>query len=122
MNLNKKATDLAKSLGYTIQKTESWNHFAKVKNDFAGIADFLAWKPGKVGVLAIQVTSRSNHSSRVKKLLNSQNTPSWLASFNRIQVWSWDTKGMGKRRITSFVLTGSEKIELKELDLPDEEE
>ncbi len=46
--------------------TERWNPFAKIRQDLFGCIDILAIKDGDT--VAIQVTSYSNVSARVKKI------------------------------------------------------
>lgn len=49
--------------------TERWNPFAKIRQDLFGCIDILAIKDGDT--VAIQVTSYSNVSARVKKITES---------------------------------------------------
>ena len=49
--------------------TEHWNSFARIRQDLFGIIDILAIHKGDT--IAIQVTSYSNISARVKKITES---------------------------------------------------
>lgn len=99
-----------KKQGYRCHIVERWNSFAKIRQDFGGFADILAYKEGQPGVLAIQTTSDDNVSSRVKKITEHEaddkksveryyNVRCWLGSNNRIEVWGWGLKGAyGERK------------------------
>ena len=57
--------------GYTVAIVEYWNSFARIRVDLLGFIDILAFK-GKE-VLAVQTTSASNMSARVKKIADHEN-------------------------------------------------
>jgi hypothetical protein len=88
-----------KKRGYTCHIVEKWNHFAKIRQDFGGFADILAYRNDLAGVFAIQTTSDSNVSARVTKSLQISNLGTWLCAGNTFQVWGWGRKGeRGKRK------------------------
>lgn len=64
--------------------------------DLFGAFDILAITIDEPGVLGVQTTSGSNHSSRVKKLLGLATVKVWLRSGNRAEVWSWDKDFRGR--------------------------
>lgn len=71
--------------GFVVDKTEYWNHFAKIRKDLFGFIDLIAMKPGEP-LIAVQVTSRSMVSSRVKKILELPEHKIWLSTGCRIWV------------------------------------
>jgi len=52
--------------GWTAAITEHWNSFVKIRQDLFGIVDVLGI--GEGGTIAVQTTSDSNLSARVKKM------------------------------------------------------
>lgn len=96
--------------GYTVDTVEKWQRFPKgypcprcqqrpvisVRRDLFGYVDILAL--GKGETLLVQVTSGSNHSSRVEKILNdpqvSVTALKCLKAGARIFVHSWAKKGL----------------------------
>jgi hypothetical protein len=56
--------------GYFVTTVEYWDHFARKRRDLYGIWDLLAIKTGET--LAVQTTSGSNVSARVKKIGDSE--------------------------------------------------
>lgn len=56
-----------KSEGYTtVEITERWNAWAKIRQDLFKIIDILAVKDGQT--IGIQVTSKTNINARIKKI------------------------------------------------------
>ena len=98
--------NLMRKRGYTIQVVERYNIFSRKRHDLFGFIDFVAIKPGHLGVVGIQTTSRSNLSSRVHKILNEcrENALLWLRTGNVIVVQGWGKKygknKKGKRKKT----------------------
>ena len=66
---------------------ESFNSFTKQRKDLNGFIDILAIK--KDETLAIQATSRSNISSRVKKIAECEHVGAVREANWRIEVWGW---------------------------------
>jgi hypothetical protein len=56
--------------GYTVAITEHWNSFARIRQDLFGFIDILALRGDET--LAVQTTSKSNISSRVKKIADNE--------------------------------------------------
>jgi len=66
--------------------------------DFLGFIDMIVIVPApeawlRSTVYAIQVTSASNHSARIKKALESEQLEHWLSCGASFAVWSWRKKG-----------------------------
>jgi len=78
---------LLRSEGYTCEVVERWVPAAKVRKDFLGIIDILAFKPDEFGVLGIQCTSKTNISARIKKASINKNLLFWYKSGNYFEVW-----------------------------------
>ena len=74
-------------------RVEFYNPKTQRSRDFLGFGDVLAIDPDRRGSLAIQVTSYSNISARVRKICddpeNRRKAAAWLRSKNRLEVWGW---------------------------------
>lgn len=77
--------------GWLAEVVEKWNHITKTRKDLWGFADILAIREGEV--LAVQATSYSNVSSRVKKISEHENLDMVRKSGVGIEVWGWHRKG-----------------------------
>ena len=89
---------LLRALDYTVDIAEYWNPFAKRRKDLFGFIDLVALHPMRLGLLAIQTTSGSNVSARVKKIAENKASLLWLRCGNRIHVHGWRTLKKGKAR------------------------
>jgi hypothetical protein len=69
---------------------EHWNQFTKTRHDLLGVIDVLALKPEET--LGVQATTVPNQAARIKKILGHENTRTWLAAGNRLEVWGWKKK------------------------------
>lgn len=88
VNLTVKSRDKLKAEGFSlVQTVETWNSFARVKNDLFGIIDVLAVAGGET--LAVQVTSRDNMSSRRKKITESEAFPELVKAGWRVELHGW---------------------------------
>ena len=76
-----------RNLGYHVEIVEHWNHWTKRRHDLWQFADLLAIRKGEV--LAVQVTSGSNVSARVKKIADSEIAPHVRDAGIRIEVHGW---------------------------------
>lgn|SRR5690349_901504 len=77
--------------GYRAEVVEKWNPHARVRNDLFGIVDILAIRDGET--LAVQTTSASNVSARVKKIADADATPDIRRAGWRMHVHGWRRKG-----------------------------
>ena len=73
--------------GYTCAITEHWNAFAHIRQDLFGIVDVLCLQGDET--VAVQTTSDSNVSSRVKKIAEHENTPMIRDAGWKIVVHGW---------------------------------
>ena len=74
--------------------TERWNPFARIRQDLFGIIDILAIHKGDT--IAIQVTSYSNISARVKKITESPALPFLRDAGWTILVEGWKKEKNGR--------------------------
>ncbi len=80
--------------GYTAWVVETYNHITKQRRDLWNFADILAIR--KDDILAVQATSYSNISSRVKKISWAEEVDAVRQAGIRIEVWGWhQPKGKG---------------------------
>lgn len=90
--------------GYVVGKTEQpWNQFSKVRKDFCGFADLIAFHPDKNDVLAVQCCSDNGGdvSAHVKKLTALDSVRKWIKQpCRRLEIWGWGKRGVrGKRKM-----------------------
>jgi hypothetical protein len=88
------------SMGYKCDIVESYNAFTRRKKDLFSLFDILAIGNGET--VAIQLTSKSNMSARVKKIANSDILPELLKSKWRILVIGWYKKPNGRYDFKEF--------------------
>ena len=79
--------NLAKRGFTAIHKVESFNSFTKRYSDLFGIWDFLAVGMGET--IAVQVTSKSNISSRIKKIQESDHIAACRDAGWQLEVHGW---------------------------------
>ena len=99
-SLTSRSVDHLRQQGYLVDVVESYNFFTKRKKDLFGCLDLLAIGNGET--LAIQVTSRSNMSARIKKIQDAEALPEMLRSKWRIIVHGWDRGTNGRYRLKEF--------------------
>ena len=86
-NLNQQTRKRLTESGYHVELVETYNAFIRQKKDLFGFGDFLAIK--KDEVLLGQVTSRSNMSSRRKKIAESPLVGLVRDANIRIELWGF---------------------------------
>jgi hypothetical protein len=91
---------LFESRGYKCEVVESYNSFTKRKKDMFGILDMVAI--GNEETLGIQMTSKNNMSSRIKKIQESDYFVELLRSKWRIIVIGWFKKPNGRYDFKEF--------------------
>lgn len=100
MSPTQRALAFCKKNGWTAAIVERWNPYARVRQDLLGFADLVVLDGQGGGVLAVQVTSGSNHAARRTKTMAEPRAASWLAAPARIEVWSYSKRGVrGKRKL-----------------------
>ena len=99
-SLNQRTIALFEERGYQCDIVESYNAFTRRKKDLFGLFDIVAI--GKGETVAIQLTSKSNMSARVKKISNSEILPELLRSNWKICVIGWFKKPNGRYDYKEF--------------------
>jgi hypothetical protein len=85
-----------RKLNHICQVVERWNSFARRRVDLFNIIDIVVLTPK--GILGIQCTSGTNHSSRVQKAQAEEKLKAWLACGGLFEIWSWAKKGAKDKR------------------------
>lgn len=80
--------------GYLAAVVERWNAFAKIRQDLFGFVDVIGLRDGET--LAVQTTSGSNVSDRVKKIADSDKIAVIRKAGWRVVVWGWAKRADGK--------------------------
>lgn len=89
--------DYLHSQGYDlVQKVEVWNPWSRTRHDLFGCWDVLGVINGTT--VAIQVTSRGNMSSRIRKIAEAESTPHLRKAGWKLLVHGWD-KHEGRHRL-----------------------
>lgn len=84
-----KAKQALEKQGYTVGKCEHWNAFAKIRVDLFGCIDLICLRAGSP-LIAVQVTSKSNVSARMKKAQKMAHA--WVSTGNRFQVIGYESR------------------------------
>lgn len=100
MTLTQRTTKMMRDQGYMVATVEYFNYYTKRKNDLFGCIDLLAIGNGET--IAIQVTSKSNMSARIKKIEASEALPEMLRSKWRILVHGWWKGTNGRYQLKEF--------------------
>lgn len=82
--------------GYLVQVVERWNAFARRRVDLFGFIDLIAIRESET--LAVQATSASNVSARVKKIADHEHVGAVRRAGWRIVVMGW-AKGKREPRV-----------------------
>lgn len=80
--------------GYLAAVVERWNAHARIRQDLFGVVDVIGIREGET--LAVQATSGSNVSARVKKIADSDATPMIRAAGWRFECWGWRKNAKGR--------------------------
>lgn len=89
--------------GYKVWITEHWNAFARIRQDLFGFIDLLALKDGET--LAVQTTSSSNVSARVKKIADHENVGVVREAGWSIHVHGWFKNKSGRWQLREIDLS-----------------
>jgi hypothetical protein len=87
--------------GWHAYVVERWNPYGKVRQDFGGFADIIAYHPDGTITLAVQATTGGNVSARLEKLAACEAAKAWTKSYAReLVVHGWALQGArGKRKV-----------------------
>lgn len=105
--------DWLSTSGWKFDKAEHWNAFARVRKDLFGFADYVAVKKD-VGILAVQSTDASNHSTRKRKILSIDAAYEWVMSGGKILLISWR-----QGPVTRMLSSGKISTKLKWIPRPE---
>lgn len=94
MSPTQRSLKLLREQGYQVDVTEHWNAFARIRQDLFGFIDLLALRDGET--LAVQTTSYSNVSARVKKITDHENLSFVRKAGWGISVHGWHKSKSGK--------------------------
>lgn len=100
MTLTQRTIKMMRDQGYMVATVEYFNAFTKRKHDLFGCIDILAIGNGET--IAIQVTSKSNMSARIKKIEASDALPEMLRSKWRILVHGWTKNRSNRYEVKEF--------------------
>lgn len=100
MTLTQRTIKMMRDQGYMVATVEYYNAFTKRKHDLFGCIDLLAIGNGET--IAIQVTSKSNMSARIKKIESSDALPEMLRSKWRILVHGWTKNRSNRYEVKEF--------------------
>ncbi len=87
MSLTARSTAVLRERGYMVATVEHYNSFTKRKHDLWGCIDLLAIGNGET--VAVQVTSKSNLSTRRHKVEEAEAYPEMIRSGWRIVLHGW---------------------------------
>lgn len=85
---------LMRDQGYLCAVVEHWNVFARIRQDLYGFVDVLCIKDGKT--VAVQTTSYSNMSARIKKIKELESYPIVRSAGWEIAVHGWKKDKAGR--------------------------
>lgn len=100
MTLTQRTVKMMRDQGYTVDVVESYNAYTRRKKDLFGCIDIIAIGNGET--VAIQVTSKSNMSARIKKIEASDALPEMLRSKWRILVHGWWRNKSNRYEVKEF--------------------
>ena len=78
-------------MGYHCSIVERWNPYAKIRQDLWGFADLLCIRENEIK--AVQVTSYSNMSARIKKISEHENVGIVRSAGIKIECQGWRKSG-----------------------------
>lgn len=88
--------------GYLCEVTERWNQWAKIRQDLFNFVDILCIKDGKT--VAVQTTSYSNMSARIKKIKELDTYPIVRSAGWEIVVHGWKKDKAGKWMVREVIM------------------
>ena len=87
-------------LGWMVEKVETWQTHALRRKDLFRVFDYLAVTP-EGDVVFIQTTTRTNASSRRRKMQSSSVLPRLLKNPNaKVELWTWKGKDLRREAIS----------------------
>lgn len=89
--------DALRAEGYAAEVVEKRIPYTRITKDLFGCIDIVAVKAG-LPPLAVQATSKSNVSARLKKSRAAPDLRAWLGSGCLFEVWGWGLTGAAGTR------------------------
>ena len=105
MTLTNRSRKALEKDGYIVDIVERYNSFSHHKNDLYGMFDLLALHPEKHLLVGVQVTSKSNLSSRRTKIKNAKAYVPWLLTKSEVLLHGW-VKKKGRFVLTAEYMRG----------------
>lgn len=101
------------NLGYSVTKVEGWKIYPELRRcDFLGIYDYLAFNDHEI--LAIQTTTKSNMSSRRKKMLTAKSFARWTKGNRRSILIVWHKeRGRWKETVEELYMKNWDAMQAK---------
>ena len=93
---------LMRDQGYLCAIVEHWNAFARIRQDLYGFVDVLCIKDGKT--VAVQTTSYSNVSARIKKIRELESYPIVRSAGWEIVVHGWRKNKSNRWEVREVIL------------------
>lgn len=93
MSPTQRSKALMEERGYLVAIVEHWNSFTRRRHDLFGAFDLLG--VGEEGTLAVQTTSASNVSARVRKISDMESVAAARKAGWRLEVHGWRKSGRG---------------------------
>lgn len=98
MTPTQRSLAILRELGYTVQKVEQWNSFAKIRIDLFGFGDILAIREGSKPLI-VQTCSATDGARRRDKILANSTARLWLQVGGEMALHRWAKRGdRGKRK------------------------
>lgn len=113
-----RALEQLRKEGYVAAVTEKWNQFAKIRQDLFGFIDLIYLTGGNRAarltdfggsIVAVQVTTGTNHAARRSKTLKEPRALKWLQSGGLIEIWSF-TKAGARGKAKNWVCRKEELV------------
>jgi hypothetical protein len=90
----KRSLEHMRKQGYSCAIVEHWNSFVRRRQDLFGFIDVLCLRDGET--VAVQTTSASNMSERIKKIADHENVAAVRAAGWKIIVHGWRKNAAGR--------------------------
>ncbi len=103
-----RATEILRKEGFTFGIVERKVPYQFISQDFLGFADLIYLT--KASIVAVQVTTGSNHAARRTKILAEPRALAWIKSGGLIEIWSFALQG-GSGKAKRWVLRKEEIVE-----------
>ena len=92
--------NLLRKQGYTVEITEKWNQFARIRQDMLGFIDLVAVSATDPITIAVQTTVMGSMTARLAKIRTLPKAATWVSSpYRKLYIHGWALRGArGKRK------------------------